>query len=70
MKTSSGVLRHEANAPLTHIFLSLDLLEMNSYNEENKTYLSIIRQNAERLQHLIRNIENHQLDKEEPGRIE
>ena len=64
MNASSEALLREAYAPLTHIFLSLDLLETNSYNEENKTYLSIIRQNAERLQKLIRNIENHQLIKD------
>jgi hypothetical protein len=63
MKTSSEPLMSEANAPLAHIFLSLDLLETSSHNEDIKTYLSIIRQNTERLQHLIRNIENHNIGK-------
>jgi nitrogen-specific signal transduction histidine kinase len=63
MDTPYEPLLSEANAPLAHILLSLDLLETNSYNEENKTYLSIIRQNTERLQNLIRNIENHKMQK-------
>ncbi|HLA58865.1 MAG TPA: histidine kinase dimerization/phospho-acceptor domain-containing protein [Puia sp.] len=63
MNTSSEPLLSEANAPLAHIFLSLDLLESNTHNEDNKTYLSIIRQNTERLQNLIRNIENYKIEK-------
>jgi nitrogen-specific signal transduction histidine kinase len=63
MNTSSEQLLSEANAPLAHIILSLDLLETNIHNEDNKTYLSIIRQNTERLQKLIRNIENFNMQK-------
>jgi len=59
MNTSFEPLLSEANAPLAHILLSLDLLETNTNNEDNKTYISIIRQNAERLQNLLRNIENY-----------
>ena len=59
MNTSSEPLLSEANAPLAHILLSLDLLETNTNNEDNKTYISIIRQNTERLQNLLRNIENY-----------
>ena len=62
MNTSSEPHLSEANAPLAHILLSLDLLETNNNNEDNKTYLSIIRQNTERLQNLIRNIENYKVD--------
>jgi nitrogen-specific signal transduction histidine kinase len=39
------------------------LLETNIHNEDDKTYLSIIRQNTERLQKLIRNIENFKMQK-------
>ncbi len=46
-------LQREAIAPLTHIFLSLDLLESGTLNEEYRSYLAIIRKNAERLQMLI-----------------
>jgi nitrogen-specific signal transduction histidine kinase len=63
MNTSSEPLLSEANAPLAHIFLSLDLLETNRHKEDNKTYLSIIRQNTERIQNLIRNIENYKMQK-------
>ncbi len=59
MNTSFEPLLSEANAPLAHILLSLDLLETNTNNEDNKTYISIIRQNTERLQNLLRNIENY-----------
>ena len=63
MNTSSEPLLSEANAPLAHILLSLDLLETNTTNEDNKTYISIIRQNTERLQNLLRNIENYNMGK-------
>ena len=46
-------LQYEAVAPLTHIFLSLDLLETCAMDEENRSYLAIIRKNIERLQSLI-----------------
>ncbi len=59
MNNSFEPLLSEANAPLAHILLSLDLLETNTNNEDNKTYISIIRQNTERLQNLLRNIENY-----------
>jgi hypothetical protein len=63
MNTSFEPLLSEANAPLAHILLSLDLLETNTDIEENKTYISIIRQNAERLQNLLRNIEKYNMAK-------
>jgi nitrogen-specific signal transduction histidine kinase len=63
MNTSFEPLISEANAPLAHILLSLDLLETNTNNEDNKTYISIIRQNTERLQNLLRNIENYNTGK-------
>jgi ABC-type Zn uptake system ZnuABC Zn-binding protein ZnuA len=63
MNTSSEPLLSEANAPLAHILLSLDMLETNNHNEDNKTYISIIRQNTERLQNLLRNIENYNMIK-------
>ncbi|HEY2650112.1 MAG TPA: histidine kinase dimerization/phospho-acceptor domain-containing protein [Puia sp.] len=63
MNNSSEPLLSEANAPLAHILLSLDLLETNNHNEENKTYLTIIRHNTERLQNLIRDIENYKMGK-------
>ena len=63
MNTSFEPLLSEANAPLAHILLSLDLLETNTNNEDNKTYISIIRQNTERLQNLLRNIENYNMGK-------
>jgi ABC-type Zn uptake system ZnuABC Zn-binding protein ZnuA len=63
MNTSSEPLLSEANAPLAHILLSLDMLETNNHNEDNKTYISIIRQNTERLQNLLRNIENYKVGK-------
>jgi nitrogen-specific signal transduction histidine kinase len=63
MNTSSEPLLSEANAPLAHILLSLDLLETNTNNEDNKTYISIIRQNTERLQNLLRNIEKYNMGK-------
>ncbi len=58
MNTTSEPFLSEANVPLAHILLSLDLLETSTNNEDNKTYISIIRQNAERLQNLLRNNEN------------
>jgi hypothetical protein len=69
MKTSTEPLLSEANAPLAHIFLSLDLLETNSNNEDNNTYFSIIRQNTERIQKLIRNIENYKMEKNSSNMI-
>jgi nitrogen-specific signal transduction histidine kinase len=63
MNTSCEPRLSEANAPLAHILLSLDLLETNTNNEDNKTYISIIRQNAERLQNLLRNIEKYNMAK-------
>ena len=53
MTTPSTPLLKEANAPFTHIFLSLDLLERNLQSDENRSYLDIIRKNTERLQRLI-----------------
>jgi signal transduction histidine kinase len=55
MSTSSTPFQREAIAPLTHIFLSLDLLESRMTTEEYRSYLTIIRRNAERLQVLIKN---------------
>ena len=54
MNSPTTKLQRDAVAPLTHIFLSLDLMEAGSLNEENRAYLTIIRQNAERLQLLIK----------------
>ena len=65
MNISCEPLLSEANAPFAHILLSLDMLETNIHNEDNKTYLSIIRQNTERLQNLLRNIENYNKEKTE-----
>jgi signal transduction histidine kinase len=59
MNTTSEPFLSEANVPLAHILLSLDLLETSTNNEDNKTYISIIRQNVERLQNLLRNNENY-----------
>jgi nitrogen-specific signal transduction histidine kinase len=70
MNNSFEPLLSEANAPLAHILLSLDLLETNTNNEDNKTYISIIRQNAERLQNLLRNIENYNMGKNGANNIE
>ena len=70
MNKSFEPLLSEANAPLAHILLSLDLLETNTNNEDNKTYISIIRQNAERLQNLLRNIENYNMGKNGANSIE
>jgi hypothetical protein len=53
MNAPSTPLRREAAAPFTHIFLSLDLLESGHQNDENRSYLTIIRKNTERLQRLI-----------------
>jgi hypothetical protein len=53
MNAPSSALQIEANAPLTHILLSLDLLETSEMTNENRCYLAIIRQNIERLQSLI-----------------
>jgi signal transduction histidine kinase len=53
MTTPSTALQREATAPLTHIFLSLDLMESNHHDDETRRYLAIIRQNTERLQRLI-----------------
>ena len=53
MTALSTNLQRDAIAPLTHIFLSLDLLESSVTNEEVRSYLAIIRQNAERLQSLL-----------------
>jgi hypothetical protein len=53
MTASTTNLQQDAVAPLTHIFLSLDLLETSGMNEEIRSYLAIIRQNAERLQSLL-----------------
>lgn len=55
MTSLSTNLQRDAVAPLTHIFLSLDLLETSVTNEEIRSYLAIIRQNAVRLQTLIQN---------------
>jgi signal transduction histidine kinase len=54
MSTPITKLQHDTVAPLTHIFLSLDLLEAGPMNDENRSYLTIIRQNTERLQLLIK----------------
>lgn len=70
MNKSFEPLLSEANAPLAHILLSLDLLETNTNNEDNKTYISIIRQNAERLQNLLRNIENYNMGNNGANSIE
>ncbi len=53
MNTKTTQLKREANAPITHIFLSLDLLDGITANEESRSYLAIIHQNMERLQLLI-----------------
>ena len=53
MNSPTTQLQYEAVAPFTHIFLSLELLEAGSLNEENRSYLNIIRKNTERLQSLI-----------------
>jgi len=45
--------RIPALAPLTHIFLSLDLMESSGLNDEIHSYLKTIRENTERLQSLI-----------------
>jgi hypothetical protein len=55
MTTLPTPIQREAIAPLTHIFLSLDLLEAGPMNDEYRSYLAIIRNNAERLQMLIQN---------------
>jgi len=55
MNTPTIVLQREAIAPLTHIFLSLDLLDMSEMNEETRSYIAIIRQNTKRLEKLIKN---------------
>ncbi len=54
MSTPTTRLQRDTVAPFTHIFLSLDLLDACSLNEENRSYLTIIRQNTERLQLLIK----------------
>jgi hypothetical protein len=56
MTTPTTSLQRDAIAPLTHIFLSLDLLESDLMNEETRSYLMIIRQNLERLQRLIQQL--------------
>ncbi len=67
MNTSNTALLNETKVPLTHIFLSIQLLEtFKLTNEEYQTYLTIIRQNTERLQQLIRDLENYKMDKSEP----
>jgi len=48
MNTSTTALQRDAVTPLTHIFLSLVLLEAGVMNEENESYINIISQNAER----------------------
>jgi hypothetical protein len=53
MNSASTPLQQQAVAPFTHIFLSLDLLETGNLNSEHRSYLAIIRHNAERLQKLI-----------------
>lgn len=50
---SKTTLQQESNAPFTHIFLSLDLLESEMMNEDSRSYLTIIRQHIERLKQLI-----------------
>ena len=66
MNTLNTALLNETKVPLTHIFLSIQLLETFNENEEYQTYLTIIRQNTERLQNLIRDLENNKMDKPEP----
>jgi nitrogen-specific signal transduction histidine kinase len=53
MTSPTTNLPRDAVAPLTHIFLSLDLLETSEMNEEIRPYLNIIRENTERLQSLL-----------------
>ncbi len=50
---SPTTLQQQANAPFTHIFLSLDLLENEMMSEDSRSYLAIIRQNTDRLKQLI-----------------
>jgi signal transduction histidine kinase len=66
MNTSNTALLNETKVPLTHIFLSVQLMETFNDNEEYQTYLTIIRQNTERLQNLIRDLENYKMDKPQP----
>lgn len=58
MTTLPTPFQREAVAPLTHILLSLDLLEAGELNDEYRSYLAIIRNNAERLQTLIRKLDS------------
>jgi hypothetical protein len=53
MNSPSTPLQQQAVAPFTHIFLSLDLMEAGTLNNEQRVYLAIIRQNTERLQKLV-----------------
>ena len=53
MNTTSAQLPVEATAAITHILLSLDLLEEGMLNEETRSLLTVIRKNTERLQSLI-----------------
>jgi hypothetical protein len=53
MNSQSTRLQQQAVAPFTHIFLALDLLEIDIKDEVSCSYLAIIRQNTEKLRQLI-----------------
>jgi hypothetical protein len=53
MNSPSTRLQQQAVAPFTHIFLALDLLEIDLKDELSHSYLAIIRQNTEKLRQLI-----------------
>jgi hypothetical protein len=54
MTTLPTRLQREAVAPLTHILLSLDILEAGELSDEFRSFLTIIRNNTERLQLLVK----------------
>jgi hypothetical protein len=54
MSNPLSSLERESIDPLTHIFLSLDLLETNPLSEDVRDCVNIIRRNAERLEQLIK----------------
>ena len=54
MNNTLSPLKRESVHPLTHIFLSLNLMESNPMSEEFQDYINIIRQNTERLEQLIK----------------
>jgi hypothetical protein len=50
-------LERESVDPITHIFLSLDVMEANPLSEEVRDCVNIIRRNTERLEMLIKDWE-------------